>query len=190
MKTIKEQIIPDNFKNIIANAIDRAANAVGVITILSTIAIFGIFTLFWGLGVSIWITIFFFGVSGIFEVFHIQRIADLNKRISNVQESNLVEKLAFARKVGDVKIVEQVSYRGFLFNGIGFEKLPITVGVSQPLCPKCKRPVVMDAKVKFPGRTKIRYFCLCGFEQFGRLTTNEMRMQVGKALNEPRGRAG
>lgn len=188
MKTVEEQIIPSEIKNVIIKTIDRATNAVGVITILSTLAVFGITTLIWGMNVSTWISIFYFGMSGICEVFHIQRKSDLNKRLANVYDNDLVSKLAFAKRVGDAKVLEQVTYRGLLFNAIGFEKLPVTIGVSRPLCPKCKHSIIMDANVRFPGRIKIRYFCICGFEEFGRLTIDEMRILVGKALNEPQSR--
>ncbi len=186
MEVNKEQNIPRSFKSFLIKNLDRATNAVGILTILSTIAIFGLSMLVFGLNYSTWITVLYFGISGTCEVFHIQKKSDLYKRMQTISDSDdLIHNIASAKRVGDPKIIEQIKYAGFLFNAIGFEKLPISVGISRPLCPKCNRPVVMDAKVKFPGRIKIKYFCICGYEKFSDKTENELRDQVARGLNAP-----
>ena len=69
---------------IISKHLDRAANAVGVLTILLTAGFFGILALVFGLKIAALNSLCFFGFSGALEVFHRQRKTDINNRNQSI----------------------------------------------------------------------------------------------------------
>ena len=167
-------------------ALERAERAVGVITILSTLGVFGLVAAFSNTYFASWIAIGYFGLAGACEVFHVQRKAELQARIQVADNANaLLRQIGSAQKFGKPVLLKQFNYGGFSFNGFGLEQLPVAIGISQPLCPNCRHVLVESPLVRFPGLIRIKFSCLCGFQKRSPRTKNELMAEAAQTMNGP-----
>jgi len=170
----------DKLWDVITKHMDRAANAVGVLTLLLTTGVFGVCALIFELKTAALSSFCFFGFSGALEVFHRQRKSDINKRNQPININTLFENMLLKyREIWHLKIYKEFNYRCFLFRTIGFEEVPEgPITIAGPLCPTCKGNLSVEVGTRFPGRYKITFKCLCGFSQESDKTEPEIIKEV------------
>jgi hypothetical protein len=177
----------DKMWELLTKHLDRAANAVGVLTLLLTVGVFGISANFFEFRTASLIGLCFFGFSGALEVFHRQRKSDLDNRNQSLDINSLFENMLIKyKKVWHLKIHKEFKYRGLLFRTIGFEEVPEgPVTIAGPLCPTCQGNLYAETETKFPGRHSITFKCLCGFSQKSDRTEPEIIKEVASQNRVP-----
>jgi hypothetical protein len=173
-------------KDIISKAIDRAANAVGVLTILVSLGFLGISSLFFGYKKGLLITLAVFGWSGAIEIFHRQAQSKLDQRSHLPKPDSLIHTIVDRNPTWKPLVIKEFTYDGFFFRAVGFEQYPMALGLAGPLCPRCKDEIVCLTEVSFPGRVKIVIKCTCGFSIKTNKTESELVKEASKLGNLPR----
>jgi hypothetical protein len=165
----------------------RAEKAVGVVTILLSIAAFGFGLLFGDPLRAVTCALVTFGIVGSIEVVHLQARARLAERLVEREDHNeLFSEIREAHADWKPLMIKEFEHCGFIFRAVGFEKLPLPITVTPPLCPKCKGSLVQRARVTFPGRTRIEFRCTCGFCQSSILTRPELIHEAEQLANTPK----
>lgn len=186
MANTQENTNDSKFWHAIAKAFARASRSVGVITILLSFAAFGIAGLFVDAMRAVFFALASFGVIGSLEIFHVNAKAKLkDRRTSNRKVNALMEFFLRGHLGGNPEIAEEINYSGLSFNVLRMDQIPMSIGVSKPLCPTCKRTLVEIDNVRFPGRTHIAFECQCGFSKRSDETSEELMRRIADMANIP-----
>ena len=177
----------DNLWAVVSKHLDRAANAAGVLTLLLTAGVFGVFALFFEFKTAALSSFCFFGFSGALEVFHRQRKAELNQRNQPIDINSIFEKMLIKSKnTWHIKVHKEFNHSGFLFRTLGFEEVPEgAVTIAGPLCPTCHDHLFVEVGTRFPGINQITFKCLCGFSQKSDKTESEIIKEVAQLSGVP-----
>lgn len=161
----------------LSKAFDRAIQAVGVISVLLTLAIFGALMFAFDRA-PVWLAAALFGAFGTAEVFHRQRHADLINRRELPKELSLFLSILDAHPRWEPKVIKEFQYGGLRFRAFGFEELKIPLSVAEPLCPRCGGRVTERRETRFPFRHRIEHRCVCGFSQLSCQTLGELHQEA------------
>jgi len=172
-------------RSTIEATVDRAARATGVLTALSALGVFGFASAIIDPKFGFYLAIGSFGVFGAIEVFHRQSKEELQRRSAPSRANKLFEDMLSNKPKWQGKMIESFEYEGVLFNVLGFDQLPIPLGLSRPLCPQCNKPIIEKKSVKFPGRVQIDLECTCGYEKRLKHTISEITERAADRANLP-----
>ena len=176
-----------SISDIILKRLEYAAKQVGAISACVSIALFGISNIFFEAGTSLGIAIGSFGLLGALEAFHIQTNSKLKERCHLPDANSLLGSFTGKYPKWNPKVIQEFNHHGFGFRTIGFDQLEIPIGISNPLCPACHKPICSESvECKFPGRVAIRLQCSCGFSVASDKTIAEIKEEASAMGGVPR----
>ncbi len=176
----------DPFLKTINDMLSRAANQVGTMTILASVAAFGLARMFLEFPAAAGAACFVLGVVGLVEAFHVKRKAHLIERAKLSGVNAVFNGLFHARQDWNPMVLKQFTHGGFQFNAVGFKELPMALSVSKPACPACGSHNLLEiAECSFPGRITIDLRCACGYAASSKKTIAELMKEAAQLAGLP-----
>ena len=157
--------------------LSRAAQSVGVLTILATIIVFGVAEMLLSISSALKLSVLFFGVVGFSEVFIRQAKSSINSRLERAQELYLGVKGLPPNSMARLEVRSDFTHEGLCFHYLGFPGQPAALAVSTPLCPSCKSHLVERAKFSY-YRYVVEFACPCGYRLISKRTGAELMMEL------------
>ncbi len=168
----------------IRKVVDRALSAVGVLTALLALAVFGAAMAV--LADFRWLLLALFSGFGAVEAFHARSQAHLHQRRDCSVTPRLVFDIADKNPSWQPEVLNEFLHGGVCFRVTGFDKLKIPLAVAGPLCPACKAHLAERREMRFPGRSRIEFFCQCGFRQHSPRTLGELQSEAQEMAGTPK----
>jgi hypothetical protein len=175
-----------NLSDTLSAAVDRAANSVGVITLLLAIGAFGIAFPFVGPANALGPALAVFGLIGALEVLQRNLHAQREQQRDLVRQFERIFEQSFAAHPDwHPKRFKSLRYRGVCFNAVGFEELPLPLAIAGPLCPRCQAKLAATQLHPFPFLHRVELRCqdACGFALATPYGPYELLFQVHQMAN-------
>lgn len=164
--------------------VQRALGAVGVLTALLSLAVFGVVMTF--VSDPRWLLLALVGAFGAIEAAHVRAVAKLRERREAGADSRLYTDIADKHVLWNPKVLNEFLHGGVCFRVLGFDQLQIPLAVAGPLCPACKAHLTERRELRFPLRARMHFLCRCGFRQPSPHTLGELREEAEAMSGTPR----
>ncbi len=156
----------------------RAVTSVGTLTILATVVIYGITNILFGFGWALKISIPFFGLIGFIEIFIRQSKSKVNARLKIPDvATSAIRQVLKANPFTNIQPIKELDYKGFYFRYLGIADQPAALGISIPMCPRCKNHLIERPKWKIYKFVFVST-CLCGLQVTSKQTQAELMLEL------------
>jgi len=177
----------DEIPSTISKMINRITDTVSIYPLLLAVGIFGVFGFFIGFVKAFFASCILLAVSGLFDVFHREKKADLTRRETYTPSTNartqailLIDMVKHDPAKFCPDTPDEFKHRNLFFKLARFTNIGFPLEVLGPFCPECSQHLLYSGRVLFPGRTQIKYSCTCGFSVVMDTTPEELQNEVSQ----------